>query len=81
MSMIVARAGLDFHSLRGVAARIATADDLPMTDAATHIDQYNAAFLERAPEKLVDLIAPDGRELRMRSGRGRSSRRWARQAA
>jgi ketosteroid isomerase-like protein len=30
-----------------------------MTDTAAVIDQYNAAFLERAPEKLVDLIAPD----------------------
>jgi ketosteroid isomerase-like protein len=30
-----------------------------MTDTATVIDQYNAAFLERAPEKLVDLIATD----------------------
>ncbi|GAC1375356.1 MAG: nuclear transport factor 2 family protein [Acidimicrobiales bacterium] len=27
-----------------------------MTDTKTIIDQYNAAFLERAPEKLVDLI-------------------------
>jgi hypothetical protein len=30
-----------------------------MTDTPTVIDQYNAAFLERAPEKLVDLIAED----------------------
>jgi hypothetical protein len=30
-----------------------------MTDTAAVIDQYNAAFLERAPEKLVELIAPD----------------------
>lgn len=30
-----------------------------MTDTATIIDQYNAAFLERSPEKLVDLIAAD----------------------
>jgi len=30
-----------------------------MTDTATVIDQYNAAFLERAPEKLVDIIADD----------------------
>ncbi|HZA85557.1 MAG TPA: nuclear transport factor 2 family protein [Acidimicrobiales bacterium] len=30
-----------------------------MTDTATVIDQFNAAFLERAPEKLVDLIADD----------------------
>ena len=30
-----------------------------MTDTATVIDQFNAAFRERAPEKLVDLIAAD----------------------
>ena len=30
-----------------------------MADTTTVIDQYNAAFLERAPEKLVDLIADD----------------------
>jgi ketosteroid isomerase-like protein len=30
-----------------------------MSDTATVIDQYNAAFLERAPEKLADLIADD----------------------
>ena len=30
-----------------------------MTDTTATIDQYNAAFLERAPEKLVDLIAHD----------------------
>ena len=30
-----------------------------MTDTAAVIDRYNAAFLERAPEKLVDLLAPD----------------------
>ena len=30
-----------------------------MTDTAAVIDEYNAAFLERAPEKLVDLIGPD----------------------
>ena len=30
-----------------------------MTDTTTIIDQFNAAFLERAPEKLVDLIADD----------------------
>lgn len=43
-------------------------DDAAMTDTTTVIDQYNAAFLnpgnireplERAPEKLVDLIADD----------------------
>lgn len=30
-----------------------------MTDIASVIDQYNAAFLERAPDKLVDVIADD----------------------
>jgi hypothetical protein len=30
-----------------------------MADTATAIDQYNAAFIERAPERLVDLIGPD----------------------
>ena len=35
------------------------ADAAAMTDTAAIIDQYNAAFLERAPEKLVDLIGDD----------------------
>ena len=30
-----------------------------MTNTAAIIDQFNAAFLHRAPEKLVDLIASD----------------------
>jgi hypothetical protein len=30
-----------------------------MTDTAAVIDQFNAAFLERAPDKLVALIADD----------------------
>lgn len=30
-----------------------------MNDTATVIDQYNTAFLERAPKKLVNLIADD----------------------
>ena len=30
-----------------------------MTDTATVIDQFHSAFLERAPDKLVDLIAED----------------------
>jgi ketosteroid isomerase-like protein len=30
-----------------------------MTDTRTVIDQFNAAFRERAPEMLVDLIADD----------------------
>jgi ketosteroid isomerase-like protein len=38
-------------------------DDEPvnntMNDTATFIDQFNAAFRERAPEKLVDIIADD----------------------
>jgi len=33
--------------------------DSPVKDTANVIDQFNAAFLERAPEKLVDLIADD----------------------
>jgi hypothetical protein len=57
--MIVAHTGPWCHSLQGVAAKPAAADDAAMTDTATVIDQYNAAFLERAPEKLVDLIADD----------------------
>ena len=30
-----------------------------MKDTATVIDQFNAAFRERAPEKLADIIAED----------------------
>ena len=30
-----------------------------MTDTAAVIDQYNSAFREGAPEKLVDIIAPN----------------------
>jgi ketosteroid isomerase-like protein len=30
-----------------------------MTDTATVIQQFNEAFLERAPEKLVDIISDD----------------------
>jgi hypothetical protein len=30
-----------------------------MNDTATVIDQFNAAFREKAPEKLVDIIADD----------------------
>jgi len=33
--------------------------DSLVKDTANVIDQFNAAFLERAPEKLVDLIADD----------------------
>ena len=38
---------------------LAAADDAAMTDTTAVIDQYNAAFLERAPDKLVELIADD----------------------
>jgi hypothetical protein len=46
-------------SFQGVARGDSPVDDAAMTDTAAVIDQYNAAFLERAPEKLVDLIAAD----------------------
>jgi dihydrofolate reductase len=35
------------------------ADDAAMSDTAAVIAQFNAAFLERAPQKLVELIAAD----------------------
>ena len=57
--MILAHSGSRRHSLQGVAAKPAVADDAAMTDTTTVIDQFNAAFLERAPDKLVDLIAAD----------------------
>jgi SnoaL-like domain len=57
--MIVAHRGHRCHSLPGIAPPLAAADDAAMTDTPAVIDQFNAAFLERAPEKLVDLIAPD----------------------
>jgi ketosteroid isomerase-like protein len=57
--MIVAHTGSRCHSLPGVAAKPNAADDADMTDTTTIIDQFNAAFRERAPEKLVDLIADD----------------------
>jgi ketosteroid isomerase-like protein len=57
--MIVAHTRPCCHSLQGVAAKPASTDDAAMTDTTTVIDQYNAAFLERAPDKLVDLIADD----------------------
>lgn len=44
--------------------RLAEADDAATTDIAAVIDQFNAAFLERAPEKLVDRIAADCVEVR-----------------
>jgi SnoaL-like domain len=57
--MILAHFGPRRHSLPGVAAKPAAPDDEAMTDTTTVIDQFNAAFLEREPEKLVDLIAAD----------------------
>jgi hypothetical protein len=57
--MIVAQAGPLCDSLPGVASGDSAVDDVAMTDTTTIIDQYNAAFLERAPEKLVGLIADD----------------------
>jgi hypothetical protein len=57
--MILADSGSRRHSLPGIAAQPAAADDVAMTDTTAIIDQFNAAFLERAPEKLVDLIAAD----------------------
>jgi ketosteroid isomerase-like protein len=61
--MIVAHTPARCHSLQGVAANPASADDPAMTDTTTTttavIDRYNAAFLEQAPDKLVDLIADD----------------------
>ena len=57
--MIIAHPGRRSDSLQGVAGCDSPADDTDMTDTAAVIDQYNAAFLQRAPDKLVDLIAPD----------------------
>src|SRR5262249_51325353 len=45
------------HSLRGIAARHDWPHDSGMTDTATLIQQFNEAFLLRAPERLVDIIA------------------------
>ena len=57
--MILARPAPRRHSLPGVVAKPATPHDSAMTDTATVIDQYNAAFLERAPDNLADIIALD----------------------
>jgi ketosteroid isomerase-like protein len=57
--MIIADARPSRYSLQGVAAKPGPTYDPVMNDTAAVIDQYNAAFLERAPEKLVDLIAED----------------------
>jgi hypothetical protein len=57
--MSIAHFRLSCYSLQGIAAGTSGAYDLAMNDTAAVIDQYNAAFLERAPEKLVDLIAAD----------------------
>ena len=46
-------------SLQGIDAFPVEADDGPMNDTATIIDQFNAAFRDRAPEKLVDIIGED----------------------
>jgi ketosteroid isomerase-like protein len=59
MPTIVAQFGRRCDSFQGVAGGHSPVDDRPMTNTAAVIDQYNAAFLERAPEKLVDLIADD----------------------
>ena len=56
---MIAQPGRRCYSSEGVASGDSPVDDATMTDTAAVIDQYNAAFLERAPEKLVDLIAPD----------------------
>src|SRR5205823_8695655 len=57
--MIIAHTRLCCYTLQGVAAEPSAAYDAAMNDTATVIDQYNTAFLERAPEKLVNLIAED----------------------
>jgi hypothetical protein len=57
--MILAHSRPRRHSLQGVAEKPAAPDNAAMADTTTIIDQFNAAFLERAPEKLVDLIAAD----------------------
>src|SRR5262245_54567641 len=57
--MILAHSGPRRHALPGIAVRPVPADNAVMIDTATVIDQFNAAFHERAPEKLVDLIAAD----------------------
>src|SRR5262249_59175402 len=44
------------HSLRGIAARHDWPHDSAMTDTATLIQQFNEAFLLRAPERLDDII-------------------------
>jgi ketosteroid isomerase-like protein len=59
IATILAHSGPRRHSLPGVAVKPGAPDDAAMTDTTTIIDQFNAAFLQRAPEKLVDLIAAD----------------------
>jgi hypothetical protein len=34
-------------------------DDADMTETTAVMEQYDAAFLERAPQTLVDLVIPD----------------------
>ena len=55
-------------SLQGVAAEPSAAYDAAMNDTATAIEQFNAAFRGRAPDKLVDII-----ESRTLDGRTRNS--------
>jgi ketosteroid isomerase-like protein len=57
--MILSLAGPRCHSLAGIAASIVAPDNATMTDTATVIDRFHAAFVERAPDKLDDLIAAD----------------------
>jgi ketosteroid isomerase-like protein len=61
--VIVSQVGHRCDSLQGIAARRLGPEDAAMTnsmkDTTTVIDQFNAAFRERAPEKLVDIIAED----------------------
>ena len=44
------------RSLQGIAAKPSASYDATMIDTATVIEQFNAAFRERAPDKLVDII-------------------------
>ena len=46
-------------SFQGIARGDSPVDAASMANTAAIIDQYNAAFLERVPEKLVDVIGPD----------------------
>ena len=48
--------GLDVIPSRELPHCLPPLDDAAMTDTTTVIDQFNAAFRERAPEKLAALI-------------------------